>query len=269
MLATGAARPVRVDPEIFLVDLDLDILRQLRPHKHGCERRVAPGRLIKRRDTHEAMHTSFGRHQPIRIVAGQHECGALDARFVAWLIIDDLALETAALRPLQVHAQQHLRPILRFGAARARMDCDDGVGAIVLAAEHLLRLGRLDLRLELAEAAREIRADVLPSIRPLDQHAQIVDVPAERLPQRHVFLQTPAALHYLLRVGLVTPEIGLARLLLDVGELFVKPGTLKDASAVPLPGARGLRTGGLSLRVRLPQSSLLWAGRKARPHNAV
>ena len=59
---------------------------------------------------------------------------------VAGLQVDHLALEAAALGPAQVHAQQHLGPVLRLGAAGAGMDRDDGVLAIVLAAEHLLGL---------------------------------------------------------------------------------------------------------------------------------
>ena len=62
----------------------------------------------------------------------------------AGLVVEHLALEAAALRPLEVHAQQHLGPVLRLGAAGARVDGHDGVGAVVLAAEHLLDLGGLD-----------------------------------------------------------------------------------------------------------------------------
>ena len=122
------------------------------------------------------------------------------------------------------------------------MDGDDGVGAIVLAAEHLLGLGRVDFLLELVEAALEVGADVLPRIRPFDQHAEVVGAPPERLPQRLVFLQAPAALHHLLRFGLVAPEIRFADALLDAGQLFVEAGTLKDASGVPQPVVRGRRT---------------------------
>jgi hypothetical protein len=121
------------------------------------------------------------------------------------------------------------------------MDGDDGVGAIVLAAEHLLRFGRVDFLLEFVEAAREIGSDILARIGPLDQHAQIVGAPPERLPQRLVFLQAPPALHHLLRFGLVAPEVRFANPLLDAGELFVEAGVLKDASAVPRPGVSGRR----------------------------
>ena len=39
------------------------------------------------------------------------------------------------LRPAQIHAQKHLRPILRLGAAGAGLDGHDGVQAVALAGE--------------------------------------------------------------------------------------------------------------------------------------
>ena len=73
------------------------------------------------------MHAGFGRQQAEGVLAGHRERRALDAGLVAGLVVDDLALEAAALAPAQVHAQQHLRPVLRLGAAGAGVDRDDGV----------------------------------------------------------------------------------------------------------------------------------------------
>jgi hypothetical protein len=106
----------------------------------------------------------------------------------------------------------------------------------VLAAEHLLGLGRVDFRLELVEPARQIGADILAGVRPLDQHAEVVGAPLERSPERLIFLQAPATLHHLLCFGLVVPEAGLANPLFDLRELFVETGAIKDASAVLPPG---------------------------------
>jgi len=55
---------------------------------------------------------------------------ALDPGDVAGGGFDQLGLEAAAVTPLQVHAQQHLRPVLRFGAARSRLDIEEGIVAI-------------------------------------------------------------------------------------------------------------------------------------------
>ena len=102
------------------------------------------------------MDAGFGRHPAEGVLAGEREGHALQARFFARLIVEQLALEAAPLRPLQVHAQQHLGPVLRLGAAGARMDRDDGVGVVVLAAQHLLDLGAFDLLAERVERLRQI-----------------------------------------------------------------------------------------------------------------
>ena len=123
----------------------------------------------------QPMHAGFGSQQPERVVAGDGDRGALDAGLVAVLVVDDLALEAAALAPLQVHLEQHRRPVLRLGAAGARMDRDDGVAAVVLAAQHLPRLGGLDVGLELVEALGQLRLDRLAGLGPFHQDGQVID----------------------------------------------------------------------------------------------
>ena len=153
-----AARPVGVDAEVLLVDLDLDVVRQLGPDVDRGERGVAAGRLVERRDAHEPVDAGFGRHQAERVVAADGEGGALEARLVARLVVHDLAAEAAALGPAQVHPEEHLGPVLRLGAARARVDGDDGVLLIVLAAQELLRLGRVDVARRARRGPRRVPA---------------------------------------------------------------------------------------------------------------
>jgi hypothetical protein len=87
------------------------------------------------------------------------------------------------------------------------MDGDNGVAAIVLAAEHLLRLAGLDLRLVRVEAADEIGLDVLALLEPLDQHGQVVGPLAEAVAQRQVVFEPAPPLQDLLRLDLILPEI--------------------------------------------------------------
>ena len=174
VLAAGAARPVGVDAQVVLVDLDIDVLGQLGPDVHGRERGVSPRRLIERRDAHQPVHARFGREQPVGVVAGHGERRALQPGFVARLIVDHLALEAAALGPPQIHAQQHLRPVLRLGAAGARMDGDDRVLAIVLAAEHLLDLAGLDFLVERVERLARTRRRPARRLQPIRPARQIV-----------------------------------------------------------------------------------------------
>src|SRR6185369_11959446 len=49
------------------------------------------------------------------------EGGALDARFLAVLPLHQLDLVAVLLGPAQVHAEEHLGPVLRLGAAGAGM----------------------------------------------------------------------------------------------------------------------------------------------------
>ena len=157
--------------------------------------------------------------------------GALQPGLVAGLIVEHLAAEAAPFRPLEVHAQQHLGPVLRLDAAGARVDGDDGVGAVVLAAEHLLDLGGLDFGLEFVEAALQVGGHVLAGVGPLDQDAEIGDPPAERVAQLGVLAQAALPLQRPLRLLLVVPEVGRGDPGFERGDLSGVGGPVKDSSA--------------------------------------
>jgi len=48
VLTAGTARPVGVDAQVFLVDVDVHVLRKLGPDEHGCERGMSPLVLVER-----------------------------------------------------------------------------------------------------------------------------------------------------------------------------------------------------------------------------
>ena len=110
------------------------------------------------------------------------------------------------------------------------MNGDDGVPAIVLAAEHLLDLAGLDLLIERVEGGPELRIDRFAGIGPLDEHGEVVALPAQRHHQVAVLLEAPAALQDLLRFSLVFPEVGGSGARLEAGQLFLWTGCLKDNS---------------------------------------
>jgi hypothetical protein len=65
---------------------------------------------------------------------------------------EHLGLEAMALGPTQIHAQQHLGPVLRLGAARTGLEIDVGIIRIELSGEHAPEFepcndlfGRLDI----------------------------------------------------------------------------------------------------------------------------
>src|SRR5215217_3083331 len=80
---------------------------------------MAPGCLIKRRDTHQPVHSGFGSQKPVGVFAFNSERYTLQSSFLAGLILEHFSFEATLLGPLQIHAQQHLGPILRLGAACA------------------------------------------------------------------------------------------------------------------------------------------------------
>ena len=111
------------------------------------------------------------------------------------------------------------------------MDRDDGVPAIVLAAEHLLDLAGLHFLVERFERPRELGVDLLARLRPFDEDGEVVALPAERLDQIAILLEPAAALQHFLGVGLVLPEIRRGGARLEAGQFFVRAGGFKDSSA--------------------------------------
>ena len=69
----------------------------------------------------------------------------LEARLLARARLDELRLEAAVGRPAQVHAQEHLGPVLRVGAAGAGRDRHNRVAGVVLAVEQRLLLQAREL----------------------------------------------------------------------------------------------------------------------------
>ena len=63
-------------------------------------------------------------------------------------------VEAALLGPLQIHAQQHLGPVLRFGAAGAGLNFEKRIVRIEFAVEHAAELEVAELRFD----ARRVRA---------------------------------------------------------------------------------------------------------------
>jgi hypothetical protein len=132
------------------------------------------------------------------------------------------------------------------------MNRDDGVLAIVLAAEHLFRFAGVDLRGEIVERPDEVVADGLTGFRPFDEDGEIVDLRAQRLAQRAIFVEPAAALQQLLRGLLVLPEVRIGDSLFYFREFVGGTGGVKDSSAGRRRGARDPRTCEAVRRVESP-----------------
>ena len=135
---------------------------------------------VERRDPHQPVDAPLGGEEAVGVLAAGDEGGRLEARLLPRRGLRHLDLEAAPLGPAQVHAQQHLGPVLGVGAARAGVDGDDRVAGVVLAAEEarLFELGqaaldRRQLRLQLGR-------DRLVLVGELREVVEVVDVGLER-----------------------------------------------------------------------------------------
>jgi len=110
------------------------------------------------------------------------------------------------------------------------MDREDGVLAIVLAAEHLLDLAGLYFLIKRFECLGELGVNRLARLGPLDEHGEVVGSLPEREHQIAILFEAAAALQDSLRFGLVFPEIGRSGARLEAGQLVFGAGGFKDSS---------------------------------------
>ena len=115
------------------------------------------------------------------------EGDALQTGLVALGCFVHLHLEPTRLRPAQVHAQEHLGPVLALGATGAWVDADDGVADVEFSIEQPLLLEQgehsADLRVEQLQFARDLGLQALTRgflSRDLQQNLHIVELREER-----------------------------------------------------------------------------------------
>ena len=124
------------------------------------------------------MHASLGLEQAVRVLAAPGERRGLEAGLLSGARLEQLGLEPSLRRPAEVHAEEHLRPVLRVGPARSRRDRDDGVARVVLAVEQRLFLEAC----QLVAYGRDLLADLgLERRVELEQLGRLVDLIAQRV----------------------------------------------------------------------------------------
>ena len=96
---------------------------------------MAAAGSIEGRDADQAVDAAFALQETEGVRARDAQGHALDAGFITGKIVQLLHGEMAPGSPAGVHAQQHLRPVLGFGAARTGVDLQDGVLVVLLAGE--------------------------------------------------------------------------------------------------------------------------------------
>jgi hypothetical protein len=134
------------------------------------------------------------------------------------------------LAPAQVHAQHHLGPVLRLGAAGAGLDVDKRVRRIHLAGEHALELELPDFRREVVDVVvdRRNRALVVLADREIEQVAGLAERIGQRADPADDAIEIRALLAELLRALRVVPDVRIFELARDFFEAFGLRIEVKD-----------------------------------------
>ncbi len=196
---------------------------------HRVERRergLAARVGVEGRDADEAVHPALAREQAERVPALDRERRGAEPGFGARRHLVDLGGETAPFRPAQVHAQQHVGPVLRVGAARAGVDRADRVAVVVLTGEQRAQLQRVELTAERFEPGADLALDRLVALLAgkLGERLEIRNRAVELIDEGDVLLELRELGVDLAGAILVVPEVGLADLdleLLDPGPRLV------------------------------------------------
>ena len=176
MLAAGTGGAEHLHLDILRADVHLYIVGNLRHDLQRGEGGLTPGGGVKGGDPDQPVHAVLTLEVAVGILTLDGNGGALEAGLVAVQVVQRLAHVAVALRPAGVHAEEHLRPVLGLGAARAGVKGEDGIGAVILAGEQSGQLGLLYLGLQLGEALLHFgnQSLVLGLVAQLAQGHQVV-----------------------------------------------------------------------------------------------
>ncbi len=237
----SAARAVRVDLEVVLVDLDragvLDDRRDLEPG----ERRLAAVLSVERAQADEAVHALLGRVEAVGVGAGRAERRRLDPG-----LLPGLTSSSSCLKPrFSAHRICMRRTISAQSCASvpaAGVDGHEGVAGVVLAGEEAVLLELGEVLLDDAELVVDLAHQVGVVGAQLGQ----LDVALERAVQLELALRPRVLAVDPRRPLLVAPEVRVLHLRLELGDLPLERGrveVLLEAHELLADGAEPLRQG--------------------------
>ena len=184
VLPPRTAGPVGVHLQVLRADVDVHVVRELRRDEDRREARVPAVGGVERRDAHQTMHPPLRLQEPVGVVALHHHRGALDARLLVVRRLQHRRLEAVALRIAQVHAQQHLRPVLGVQPPRPGVYRQDRVGRVVFLVQEQKQAAVLHRAADLRRPSLELPLElgVLRVPQHVLQDGQVVHLAAQVAP---------------------------------------------------------------------------------------
>ena len=169
--------------------------------------------------------------------------GGFDPRFLARALVHQFDLVAVRFGPAAVHAVQHLRPVLAFGAAGAGVYFEEAVIGIRLARQQGFEFLVCRLFLQTDKGCLGFGDDlgIVFCLPHFDQLDAVPEILFERRKILDGFFQVPALAHDLLRPRLVVPKIGVFGFRVQFVQSFGCLVGVKDASSAAPATARSCR----------------------------
>ncbi len=232
VLAALAAGAIRVDAQIVGLDVDDDGVVDLGRDEHARKAGVATLGLVERRDADETMHAGFTLDKAESEIAADGEGCRFDAGFIAVLKLVDFRFEALPLGPAQIHAHEHLGPVLAFGAPGAGVYGDDRIQRVVFFRQHGAGFQRLGECYERIDLALEVGLDRgFAFTHQVEVSFDIVTATREIGIVCKLRFETLAFAHQRLRSCGIGPYGGVGNFLFNDGEFFFQAGRVKDTPA--------------------------------------
>jgi hypothetical protein len=136
-----------------------------------------------------------------------------------------------ALRPAQVHPEQHLGPVGRLGPARPGADREDRRTVVVLTGEQQGRPFTGEVRLERGGIALELglQVGIGRLVQELDRRLEVGGAGQQVTPGVELGAETVGLAQDLLGVTLIVPEAGFLGQCLELGDALGLGLEVKDA----------------------------------------
>ena len=190
---------------------------------------------IERRDTYQAVHTDLALQHAKGIFAIHFERNRFDSSAFPFQAIRHIHLHAISFSPAQVHAEQHLRPILAFRAARTGVHGNYGIARIVLTRKQHGVFQLAQRRLKRLHIAHNVSLYTLAFTSELKERIQIVRQRPDLDIVVDPFFQALAILHHLLAALRLVPEVGFSNQGFGLAQFSFLAGRVKDTSARQQP----------------------------------
>ena len=136
--------------------------------------------------------------------------GRLDAGLFALRLLEILDLEAVLFGPARVHAQQHLGPVLAFGAAGAGVNLEIGIEAVGFARQQRFEFAARDFLFQVLQRGLGFgdNAAIVLGFAEFDHADIVLEFALDLADAVERILQRGPLLHQLLRLLGIVPEIG-------------------------------------------------------------